>query len=194
MKTSSLVLAVAFSVLAVSPVLAQQAPKFTTASTYTVVRGDSVPVIVSRVKYPNVTESQMYYAVVQANINSFSMDTVERVLPGQKLKVPPQAEVAKVDVKMADTYMGNLRKAEGIFAEGVGLENKGDMKGAVEKYVAAAKIGHSYAAHRLGQLYDLDVTKTMPHDLQESIKYYHEARKRGKEIKGPPRRAPQPAG
>jgi len=190
-KSVRLFLVLAFAAACVPQALGQQAPakkKWATASTYTVVAGDSVPIIVRRVKYPSVSESQMYYAVVQANINNFSMDTVERVLPGMKMRIPPEAEVAKVDVKMADAYMENLRKAETLFAEGVGFENKGDMKAAVEKYIAAAKIGHSYAAQRLGQLYDLDVTKTLPHDLQESISYYHEARKRGKEIKGPPKR------
>lgn len=187
MKGSRLFLAFLFAVVSVPTAVGQQAaaPKWTTASTYTVARGDSVPIIVRRVKYPDVTESQMYYAVVQANINNFSMDTVERVLPGMRLKIPPQAEVAKVDVKMADAYMASLRKAETIFAEGVGLENQGDMKGAVEKYIAAAKIGHAYAAQRLGQLYDLDLTNTLPRDFQESIKYYHEARTRGRDIKGP---------
>jgi Tfp pilus assembly protein FimV len=161
-------------------------------STYTVVKGDDVPAIVKKIKYPNVTESQMYYAFVQANINNFSTNTVERVTPGMKMRVPAQAEVAKVDVKKADEYMANLRRAEVLFAEGVALEDKKDLKGAVEKYVAAAKIGHAYAAEKLGQMYDKDVTKTLPHDLQESIKYYQEARKRGKDIKGPGSRAPQP--
>ena len=184
MKTSRLVLALAFSVVSVMPALAQKAgQKWTTATEYTVVKGDSVPGIVKKVKYPNVTESQMYYAVVQANINDFSSETVDRVLPGQKMKIPPQAEVAKVDVKMADKYMANLRRAEAIFAEGVAAENKNDMKTAVQKYVASAKIGHAYAAFKLGQLYDRDVTKTLPHDLQESIKHYHDARERGKEVK-----------
>src|SRR5688572_18558650 len=145
-------------------------------ATYTVVKGDDVPGIVKKIKHPNVTESQMYYAFVQANINNFSMTTVERVTPGTRMTVPSQAEVAKVDVKKADEYMANLRKAETIFAEGVALENKKDMKGAVEKYIAAAKIGHAYAAEKLGQLYDKGVTKTLPHDLQESIKHYQDAR------------------
>ena len=169
------------------------APEARAQATYTVVKGDDVPAIVKKIKYPNVTESQMYYAFVQANINNFSANTVERVTPGMRMRVPPQAEVAKVDVKMADEYMANLRKAETIFAEGVALEKKNDIKGAVEKYIDAAKIGHAYAAERLGQLYDKGVTKTLPHDLQESIKYYQEARNRGKEVKGPGSRAPQPA-
>jgi Tfp pilus assembly protein FimV len=182
-----------FAVLvSASMLLFSSGPGAQPASTYTVVKGDDVPAIVKKIKHPNVTESQMYYAFVQANINNFSMNTVERVTPGMQMRVPAQAEVAKVDVKKADEYMANLRKAETIFAEGVAAENKGDMKTAVEKYLASAKIGHAYAAQKLGQLYDKGVTKTLPHDLQESIKYYQEARKRGKEIKGPTDRAPQP--
>jgi len=138
-KTVSLLLALAFCAVCVPSALAQQ--KWTTATEYTVVKGDSVPAIVKKVKYPAVAESQMYYAVVQANLNHFSMETVDRVLPGMKLKIPPEAEVAKVDVKTADSYMASLRKAESIFAEGVAAENKNDMKTAVEKYIAAAKIG-----------------------------------------------------
>src|SRR5262245_22035397 len=93
-KRLRLFLVAAFA-LACFPALAQQAPaqKWTTAKTYTVVAGYSVPIIVRRVKYPSVSESQMYYAFVQANINNFSMDTVERVLPGMKMRVPPEAEV-----------------------------------------------------------------------------------------------------
>jgi hypothetical protein len=182
-----------FAILAASLCLILSSGAFA-QSVYTVVKGDDVPSIVKKLKYPNVTESQMYYAFVQANINNFSTNTVERVTPGMKMQVPSQAEVAKVDVKTADGYMANLRKAEAIFAEGVALENKGDMKGAVEKYLAAAKIGHAYAAEKLGQLYDKGVTKTLPRDLQESMRYYYDARNRGLEIKGPTKRSPQPAG
>lgn len=185
-KTVSLLLALAFCAVSVPSALAQQARQnWTTATRYTVVKGDSVPAIVKKLKYPSVTESQMYFAVVQANLNNFSTNTVDRVLPGMKLKIPPEAEVAKVDVKRADTYMERLRRAETIFAEGVAAEDKDDMKTAVAKYIAAAKIGHAYAQFKLGQLYDRDSTRSLPHDFQESMKYYAEARKRGKEVKGP---------
>ena len=173
-----------------SDVRAQAKPA--TASTYVVVKGDDVPGIVRKLKYPNVTESQMYYAVVKANINTFSVNTVERVTPGMQLKIPGQADVQKVDVKTADEYMANLRKAEIIYSEGVAAEKAGNMQLAVEKYLAAAKIGHAVADVRLGQLYDKGVTKTLPRDLQESITYYQSARNRGREIKGPDSRAPQP--
>jgi Tfp pilus assembly protein FimV len=162
------------------------------ASTYTVVKGDDVPGIVKKLKYPDVTESQMYYAVVKKNINVFSVNTVERVTPGMQLEIPSQADVKKVNVKEADQYMADLRKAEVIYSEGVAAEQKNDMKTAVEKYLAAAKIGHAVAAVKLGQLYDKGVTKTMPRDLQESIHHYQSARERGREVKGPGSRAPQP--
>ena len=185
-KTISLLLALAFCAVCVPSVLAQQKQQtWTTASRYTVVQGDSVPSIVKKLKYPSVTESQMYFAVVQANINNFSTNTVDRVLPRMRLNIPLEAEVARVDVKMADNYMAQLRKAEVIFAEGVAAEDKDDMRTAVEKYIAAAKVGHAYAQFKLGQLYDRDTTRTLPHDFQESMKYYYEARKRGKEIQGP---------
>jgi TPR repeat protein len=164
------------------------------ASTYTVVKGDDVPGIVKKLKYPDVTESQMYYAVVKKNINVFSVNTVERVTPGMHLEIPSQADVKKVDVNEADRYMADLRKAEVIYQEGVVAEKKNDMKTAVEKYLAAAKIGHAVADVKLGQLYDKGVTRTLPRDLQESIGYYQSARARGRDdIKGPGSRAPQPA-
>ena len=92
----------------------------------------------------------------------------------------------------APVVKGDAVKAEAIYKEGVAAENKKDMKAAVEKYLAAARIGHAAADIRLGQLYDKDVTKTLPHDLQDSIRHYQNARKSGREIKGPPSRAPNP--
>ena len=184
MKSSRLwINALMISLASIPLVSAQEAPKPAPMSHYTVVAGDNVPAIVRKLKYPDVTESQMYYAFVKANINNFSFNTVDRVLSGMQLVVPARATVAKVDVKTADAYMANLRKAETIYAEGVALEDKNDMKGAVQKYIAAAKIGHAYAQQRLGQLYDRDNTKALPRDFQESMRYYHEARQRGREIK-----------
>src|SRR4051812_46850678 len=88
-KTVSLLLALALCAISVPSAQAQQKrQKWTTATEYTVVKGDSVPAIVKKMKYPTVTESQMYFAVVQANLNTFSTDTVDRVLPGMELKIP----------------------------------------------------------------------------------------------------------
>lgn len=189
MKSCSWLLALAVAAGFAAPVCAQQAPaKSSSPFTYTVVKGDTIPTIVRKLKYADVTENQMAYAFVQANVDKFSMNTVDRVLPGMKLTVPTQASVAKVDPKAADNYVENLRKAETLYGEGVGLEHNDDMKGAVAKYIEAAKIGHAFAAYRLGQLYDRPDTRGLPRDFQESMKYYAEARQRGKNVKGPMRR------
>jgi TPR repeat protein len=109
-----------------------------------------------------------------------------------KLRIPAAAEVRKIDVKTADAYMASLRRAEAIYQEGVAAENRGDMKTALERYLASANIGHALADLKLGQLYDKDVTRTLPHDLQKSIAHYQKARERGRDqIEGPGSRAPQ---
>jgi Tfp pilus assembly protein FimV len=168
------------------------APGLGAQTTHTVAKGETVVSIVHKLKYPEVTESQMYYALVRANINTFSVDTVERVAPGMKLRIPAAAEVRKIDVKTADAYMASLRRAEAIYQEGVAAENRGDMKTALERYLASANIGHALADLKLGQLYDKDVTRTLPHDLQKSIAHYQKARERGRDqIEGPGSRAPQ---
>src|SRR5258705_12927614 len=61
MKKTIGLLTLAFCAVFVPQALAQQArQKWTTATEYTVAKGDSVPSIVNKVKYPAVTESQMY--------------------------------------------------------------------------------------------------------------------------------------
>lgn len=148
--------------------------------------------IVRKLKYPEVTESQMYYALVKANINAFSAEAVELVTPGMKLRIPAGTDVRKIDVQTADAYMASQRRAEAIYQEGVAAENSGNMKAAVEKYLASANIGHALADLKLGQLYDKDVTRTLPHDLQKSIVHYQSARRHGRDqIEGPGSRAPR---
>src|SRR5688500_13765034 len=92
----------------------------------------------------------------------------------------------------AQTAPADAVKAEAIYKEGVAAESRKDMKTAIHNSLPAARIAHAPADVKLGQLYDKDVTKTMPHDLQDSIRHYQSARKSGREIKGPGSRAPNP--
>ena len=192
MNRSSLFLALATaSLFLFTPELRAQA-KPAAVTTYTAVKGDDVSSIAKKFRYPKASESQMYYAIVKANMAAFSVKTVERITPGTRMTIPSEAVVLSTDVATADAYMANLRKAEVIYQEGVVAEKAGDMKTALAKYLEAAKIGHAIADQRLGQLYDSGAAKGVPRDLQESIVYYQKARERGREIKGPMDRAPQP--
>jgi len=175
--------------IVLAPVCGAQAPaKSAAASSYTVQQGDDVVSIARKFRYPSASESQMYYAIVKANMAIFSVKTVERINPGSRMTIPSEATVLKTSVATADTYMQNLRKAEVIYQEGVVAEKAGNMNLALEKYLASAKIGHAIASQRLGQLYDSGAAKEAPRDLQQSILNYQTARKRGREIAGPPRR------
>ena len=54
---------------------AQAAATPAAGSVYTVVQGDDVVSIARKFRYPKATESQMYYAIVMANISAFSVKT-----------------------------------------------------------------------------------------------------------------------
>jgi TPR repeat protein len=92
--------------------------------------------------------------------------------------------------ELADSGVTTLRKGETRYQEGVAAEKGGDMEGAVAAYVESARLGHPLADLRLGQLYDKDTSKTLPRDLQESIRHYQKAREFGIDIKTQPSRDP----
>lgn len=155
-----------------------------TPSTYEVKRGDSVLALAGRIRYPKASVNQMAYAIIHANLNALGQRTTETWRPGATLKIPDEAAVLAVDPKTADAYIARVVKSDARYREAVALEKKGEMPAAVSAYLDAAKIGHVLADLRLGQLYDKDLSKTLPHDLQESIKHYQKARERGLTVEG----------
>ena len=167
-------------------VAAQEKPAV--PSSYTIKKGDSVLALAGKMRYPNASVNQMAYAIIHANLDALGQRTSDVWRPGATLKIPDEATVMKTDPKTADAYLARVVKSDARYREAVALEQKGDMKAAVEGYLDAAKIGHVLADLRLGQLYDKDRTNTLPPDLQESIKHYQAARKRGLTIEGPERR------
>jgi TPR repeat protein len=94
--------------------------------------------------------------------------------------------------EVADKGVETLRQGEVRYQAGVAAEKSGDMQGAVKAYIEAARLGHPLADLRLGQLYDRDLTKTLPRDLQSSIVHYQKAREFGIDIDKPVSRAPDP--
>ena len=171
---------------------AQDKPPATPPSTYVIKKGDSVLALAAKIRYPETTVNQMAYAIIHANLDALGQRTIERWRPGAKLQIPDQVTVLKTDAKTADAYITRVLKSDTRYREAVVLEQKGDMQGAVTAYLDAAKIGHVLADLRLGQLYDTDASKTLPHDLQESIRHYQKARERGLTIEGADRQGRVP--
>jgi len=181
--------------LLAAPSMHAQAPaKPGAPSTYTVGKDETVMSIAAKLRYPKATENQMAYALVRSNPNAFSARSKDRLQAGAKLKVPSEATVLSYKPELADVEAGKLRKGEARYEAGLAAEKGGDMKGAVNAYVEAARLGHPLADLRLGQLYDKDASKTLPRDLQESIRHYQKAREFGIEVKGPSERAPSVGG
>jgi TPR repeat protein len=193
MNFRSLMLAlVSATALMFAPELrAQSAAKPATTTVYTVGQGETVMTIANKLRYPTATENQMAYAIIRRNPNALSVRTKQRLLPGAKLLIPNEASVLSYEPETADKGVATLRKGEARYLDGLAAEKSGDMQVAVKAYLDAARLGHPLADLRLGQLYDKDITKTLPRDLQESIEHYQKAREFGIDIKGPADRAPQ---
>jgi Tfp pilus assembly protein FimV len=174
--------------------LAASAQSSAVPASYVTKKGDSILSIAKNIKHPKATLNQMAYALIKANGAAFSQRTVERLLPDTKLTIPDEANVLATDAATADREVARLGKGEELYKSAVVKEKQGDMQGALAAYLEAAELGHGLADVRLGQLYERDVTKTVPRDLQESIRHYEEARKQGISLKGPLDRVPSMAG
>lgn len=172
---------------------ARPAAKPAAPAVYTVGDGETVMTIASKLRYPAATQNQMAYAIVRGNPNAFSVRTKQRLLPGAKLKIPSEATVLSYKPQTADKGVETLLKGEARYQAGLAAEKSGDMQGAVKAYIEGARLGHPLADLRLGQLYDRDVSKTLPRDLQESITHYQKAREFGIDIPGPVERRPNVA-
>jgi TPR repeat protein len=145
------------------------------SSTYTVKPGDSVVSIAEALRPQEATMNQMALALVRANGPAFQAGPV-RLPVGTSLTVPDLAEVLKIDAETASRQFGNLWKAEQHYRAAQALERSRDMLFAFTSYVEAAKLGHGLAQRRLGELYDRDLSGFIQRDLQESMRWYEQAR------------------
>jgi FimV-like protein len=169
-------------------VRAQTPAKKAAPVVHTVGKGETLVSIATRLRYPSATQNQMVYAIARRNPNAFSVKTQQRLLPGAKLVIPDEATVLSYPPEVADREVATLRKAEARYKTGLAAEKKRDMKTAVDAYIESARLGHPLADLRLGQLYDRDRSKTLSHDLQESIRHYQKAREFGIDVPDQPAR------
>jgi FimV-like protein len=168
--------------MALAAILAQAQ---TPPAKVTVTAADTVMVLAKKFKYPDATLNQMALALVRENPNAFEVGSQRQLKVGYEMQIPAAAAVTATDRAVADREIARLAKADRAYRAGVAAEKKGDMKTAMRSYLTAAHMGHGLADLRLGQLYDWDPSGKVPHDLQESIFFYREARKRGITIEGP---------
>jgi len=70
------------------------------------------------------------------------------------------------------------------YRDGLGLENRGDHRGALAAFLEAGEAGNGLAQRKLGQIYDKG-NPAVPRDYQASLKWYQKAREQGVEIDKP---------
>ena len=71
-------------------------------------------------------------------------------------------------------------------AAGLAMEHRGDDKGALVAFLAAAEEGYPPAQRRLGEIYDVG-NSAVKRNYEESIRWYQKAREGGEDL--PPQRS-----
>jgi len=107
---------------------------------------------------------------------------------------PPAAAAPLASIKPAPAEKvpakppaGSSLAAEGAakrYREGLGMERRGDHRGALAAFLEAGEAGNGLAQRRLGQIYDKG-NAAVPRDYQASLKWYQKAREQGVEIDKP---------
>lgn len=70
------------------------------------------------------------------------------------------------------------------YREGLGMERRGDLQGALGAFLEAGEAGNSMAQLKLGQIYDTG-NAVVPRDYQAALKWYQKAREQGVNIGKP---------
>jgi pilus assembly protein FimV len=134
-------------------------------------------------------------------------DEVARIAPAEAdrqlrelLAAKPAAAAPLAAVKPAPAEKLPARPSAGVplgaeaaakrYRDGLGMERRGDHRGALTAFLEAGEAGNGLAQRRLGQIYDKG-NAAVPRDFQASVKWYQKAREQGVEIDKPlPRMAP----
>lgn len=107
--------------------------------------------------------------------------------PVASLKPAPVPEVAPRPPKRAPlARVDQIRR----YREGLGLERRGDDKGALEAFLDAGESGYGPAQRKLGQIYDKG-NSAVERDYSTALKWYQRAREQGMEIPKPFVRSPR---
>ena len=202
----------ALAALSSAPVQAQLAGK------YEVRKGETLFRITSKVKPSGIAHKQMMMAIQAANPGAFKDGNINRLQAGTVLAIPGAEEVARilaggVDTKVREdvreavaaiapapapartpdrpSSLLTAKEAAARYQDGLELERKGDLQGAMSAFLKAGESGNGLAQRKLGQIYDSG-NAVVPRDYQTSLKWYEKARLQGVKIDKPLSRAPVP--
>ena len=130
-----------------------------------------------------------------------SRDEVAAIVPAEASRewqsltakpAPPPAAVAAVKpapaigipAKPSAALPPAAEAAAKRYRDGVALERRGDLQGALAAFLEAGEAGHGLAQRRLGQIYDKG-NAVVQRDYQSALKWYQKAREHGVPMEKP---------
>ena len=183
-------------------------------SSYEIRKGDTLFAIARKTLHRGVTRNQMILGIFRANQGAFAERNIHRLEVGAVLTIPPRDEVARIASADADRELRELLAVKPAapppiaaikptpaekspagatlgseaalkrYRDGLGMERRGDHRGALTAFLEAGEAGNGLAQRKLGQIYDKGNPAT-PRDYQASLKWYQKAREQGVEIDKP---------
>ncbi len=102
----------------------------------------------------------------------------EEAAPPKPRPEPPSKPIARPPSPLAPD------QAAERFQEGVKLEKSGDLRAAMQAYIAAGESGYGVAQKRLGDIYNTG-NEVVRRDYETALRWYQKARAQGIEIPKP---------
>ena len=133
-------------------------------------------------------------AVPPAEARRQVQNLVRKPAPPRPVVEPKEAPVAKPPAKApvkppAKALLGREEAAK-RYQEGLGLEQRGDDKGALRAFLEAGESGHGLAQRKLGEIYDRGGS-AVERDYETALRWYQKAREQGVPIPKPLPRLPR---
>lgn len=173
------------------------------ASTYQVLKGDTLLGIAGKIAYPGVTPAQMALAIHASNRAAFVGGNIHLLVVGRILSVPDRETVVAVGAVQADRQFRALAAGPNTPAQGVAppaasrpaapeerfrqaraFERRGNLRAALDAYTQAAEAGNGPAQKKLGDIYGSG-NAVVVRDYETSLKWYTKARDQGIDIPAP---------
>lgn len=110
--------------------------------------------------------------------------TAKPAPPPAALAAVKPAPAVKVPAKPSAALPPAAEAAAKRYRDGVALERRGDLHGALAAFLEAGEAGNGLAQRRLGQIYDKG-NAVVQRDYQTALKWYQKAREQGVPMEKP---------